>query len=65
MDKIWYRNPSNPPGRCGGDEKPNDHVENTTVECLKKRFGASKLYHQSKFGSIDTILAYTHTFIRH
>ena len=28
MDKIWYRNPSKSEviGRCGGDEKPNDHL---------------------------------------
>ena len=28
MDKIWYRNPSKSEviGRCGGDEKPNDHA---------------------------------------
>jgi len=42
MDKIWYRNPSksedrNPSkseglGRCGGDEKTNDHAEPTKVE---------------------------------
>ena len=29
MDKIWYRNPSKSEviGRCGGDEKTNDHAE--------------------------------------
>ena len=34
MDKIWYRNPSKSEvtGRCGGDEKPNDHEEPTKVE---------------------------------
>ena len=34
MDKIWYRNPSKSEvtGRCGGDEKPNDHAEPTKVE---------------------------------
>ena len=31
MDKIWYRNPSKSEiiGRCGGDEKTNDHAEPT------------------------------------
>jgi len=34
MDKIWYRNPSKSEviGRCGGDEKTNDHAEPTKVE---------------------------------
>ena len=34
MDKIWYRNPSKSEviGRCGGDEKPNDHAETKKVE---------------------------------
>ena len=38
MDKIWYRNPTKSEviGRCGGDEKTNDHAEPTKVECLKK-----------------------------
>ena len=31
MDKIWDRNPlkSDVIGRCGGDEKTNDHAEPT------------------------------------
>jgi len=35
MDKIWNRNPSKSEviGRCGGDEKTNDHAEPTKVEC--------------------------------
>jgi len=35
MDKIWDGNPSKSEviGRCGGDEKPNDHAELTKVEC--------------------------------
>ena len=38
MDKIWDRNPSSSEviGRCGGDEKTNDHTEPTKVETLKK-----------------------------
>ena len=38
MDKIWYRNPSKSEviGRCGGDEKTNDHAEPTKVERQKK-----------------------------
>ena len=35
MDKIWDRkNPSKSEviGRCGGDEKPNDHAAPTNVE---------------------------------
>ena len=34
LDKIWYRNPSKSEviGRCGGDEKPNDHAEPTKFE---------------------------------
>jgi len=34
MDKIWYRNPSKSAviGRCGGNEKTNDHAERTKVE---------------------------------
>jgi len=34
MDKIWYRNPSKAEviGRCGRDEKTNDHAEPTKVE---------------------------------
>ena len=34
MDKIWDRNPSKYEvnGRCGGDEKTNDHAELTKVE---------------------------------
>jgi len=31
MDKIWDRK-SEVIGRCGGDEKPNDHAEPTKVE---------------------------------
>ena len=38
MDKIWYRNPSKSEviGRCGGNEKTNDHAEPTKVEQIKK-----------------------------
>ena len=38
MDKIWYRNPSKSEviGRCGRDEKTNDHAEPTKVERYKK-----------------------------
>ena len=34
MDKIWYRNPlmSEVIGRCGGDEKTEDHTEPTEVK---------------------------------
>ena len=34
MDKIWYRNSSKSEviGRCGEDEKTNDHAEPTKVE---------------------------------
>ena len=34
MDKISDRNPSRSEviGRCGGDEKTNDHAEPTNVE---------------------------------
>ena len=34
MDKIWYENPTKSEviGRCGGDEKTNDHAELTKVE---------------------------------
>jgi len=31
MDKIWYRNPSKSEV-IGGDEKTNDHAEQTKVE---------------------------------
>ena len=38
MDKIWDRNPSKSEvmGRCGGNEKTNDHAERTKVEQIKK-----------------------------
>ena len=38
MDKIWDRNPSKSDviGRCGGDEKTNDHAEPTKVDKIKK-----------------------------
>jgi len=38
MDKIWYRNPSKLEviGRCGGDEKTNDHAEPIKSRTLKK-----------------------------
>ena len=38
MDKIWDRNTSKSDviGRCGGDEKINDHAEPTKVETRKK-----------------------------
>ena len=34
MDTIWYENPSKWEviGRCGGDEKTNDHTEPTKVK---------------------------------
>ena len=34
MDNIWYSNPlkSQVIGRCGGDEKTNDHAEPKKVE---------------------------------
>ena len=34
MDKNWDRNPTKSEviGRCGGDEKTNDHAESTIVE---------------------------------
>ena len=37
MDKIWYRNPSKSEviGRCGGDEKTDDHAERTKSRTLK------------------------------
>ena len=36
MDKIWYRNSSRSEviGRCGGDEKTDDHAELTKVKRL-------------------------------
>ena len=39
MDKIWYRNPSKSEviGRCGGDEKTNDHAEPTKSRTLIKK----------------------------
>ena len=39
MDKIWDRNPlkSEVIGRCGGDEKTNDHAEPTIVHAKKKK----------------------------
>ena len=39
MDKIWDRNPSKFKlfGRCGGDEKTNDHAEPTKSRTLKKK----------------------------
>ena len=38
MDKIWYRNPSKSEviGRCGGNEKTNDHAEPTKDSNDKK-----------------------------
>ena len=35
MDKFWDRNPSKSEviGRCGGDEKTNEHAEPKKVEC--------------------------------
>ena len=43
MDKIWYRNPSKSEviGRCGGDEKTNDHAEpqNKYKKMNKKMMG--------------------------
>ena len=44
MDKIWYRNPlkSEVIGRCGGDEKTNDHAEPTKVKKHKKRLCPKK-----------------------
>ena len=46
MDNIWYRNPSKSEviGRCGGDEKTNDHTEPTKVERYKKQKKQKKLY---------------------
>ena len=40
MDKILYRNPSKSEvnGRCGGDEKTNDHAEQAKVERQKNYF---------------------------
>ena len=34
MDKIWERNTSQSEvvGRCGGDEKTNDHAEPTLIK---------------------------------
>ena len=39
MDEIWYGNPSNSEviGRCGGDEKTNDHAEPTKSRTLIKK----------------------------
>ena len=38
MDKIWYRNPSpsEVSGRCGGDEKTNDHAKSTKPNAKTK-----------------------------
>jgi len=48
MDKIWYRNPSKSEviGRCGGDEKTNEHAEPTKVseDCCQAIFNLA--YHQ-------------------
>ena len=40
MDKIWDRNPSKSEviGRCGGDEKTNDHAEPTKSNAKNKPF---------------------------
>ena len=32
MDKIWERKSFEVGGRCGGDEKMNDHAEPTKVD---------------------------------
>ena len=39
MDKIWYRNPSKSEviGRCGGEEKTNDHADPTKKSNVKKK----------------------------
>ena len=36
MDNIWDRNPLKPEviGRCGGDEKTNDHAELTQLNAI-------------------------------
>ena len=41
MNKIWYRNPSEFEviGRCGGDEKTNDHAEPTSRTLNLKKNG--------------------------
>ena len=41
MDNIWYRNPSKLEvlGRCGGDEKTNDHTEPTSQPLNKIKCG--------------------------
>jgi len=38
MDKIWDGNPlkSEVIGRCGGDEKTNDHAEQSQSNAFKK-----------------------------
>ena len=32
MDKIWDRKSFEVGGHCGGDEKTNDHAEQTKIE---------------------------------
>ena len=63
MDKIWVRNPSKSEviGRCGGDEKPNDHAEPTKVKAKKKKKKGLQNVSQiniPKFGHIILVLLY-------
>ena len=55
MDNIWYRHPSKSEvfGRCGGDEKTNDHAEPTKKLNFKKKvsiknFVVCKMYRMSR-----------------
>ena len=47
MDKIWYRNPSKSEiiGRCGGDEKTNDHAEPTKANDPPQKYICKKNNH--------------------
>ena len=56
MDKIWDENPSKSEviGRCGGDEKTNDHAEQTNLNAsTKKNLSLFLFLNTIKFSYLD------------
>ena len=51
MDTIWYRNPSKSEliGRCGGDEKTNDHAEPLKLHTQKTATKNNNIIYQRYF----------------
>ena len=60
MDTIWIENSSKLEviGRCGGDEKPNDHAEPTKVDAKTFFLKIDKIYKKNCIWLYNMFITY-------